>query len=368
METDFLEASFRLRDFANQALDSDKTTEWLSLMEMAFTSAAAASGSPVPLSVKVQPRALLPAPTAAIEHLVAHISRQGVVVYASVDLLAHPVSDLRRFPLVGALLSRIAEMVPDGGRFQAIVDIGDGADAGDYPRMAFSSARSDSVLVPDPYFFFNDNNSLYRAYAEQQAKPWSGRRDIVFWRGGSGGLRLSAPDPRNPRDWSCQQRLHLCQAARDSVHGGRLDIALSHARMVGEAYLRDSLEQEGFVKPEVPKLEFFEYRHLIDVDGWTNAWSLLDKMIGGAAILKVQSAKGYRQWFYDRLVPWENYVPLAADLSDFDDIVAWVFAHPRECEELAVNAAQAAGDTQLLPDLDAAAREALAILTPASRA
>lgn len=71
------------------------------------------------------------------------------------------------------------------------------------------------------------------------------------------------------------------------------------------------LLQEGFVKPEVPKFEFFEYRTLIDVDGWTNAWSLLDKMIGGTTILKVASAKGYRQWFYDRLMPWENFIPLA---------------------------------------------------------
>ncbi|HMA48152.1 MAG TPA: hypothetical protein VKP60_00290, partial [Magnetospirillaceae bacterium] len=279
MKADFLDAAFQLRDLANKALDAQKHTEWVSLLEMAFTSAATAGGT-LPISFKIQHRSLVPFPVAAIEHLIAHVSRQGAIVHMVLDLLAHPVADLRRFPLVGALLSRVAAAISDGELVQLIVDIGDGADAGAYPRMAFSSARPDTILVPDPYFFFNDNNALYRAYAQQQAKPWRARRDIIFWRGGSGGPRLSQPNPDNPRDWTCQQRLHLCQAARDSATRDRLDIALSHVNTIGETYLRDSLANEGGLKPEVAKLEFFEYRYQVDVDGWTNAWSLLDKMIG----------------------------------------------------------------------------------------
>jgi len=362
MRTDFLEAAYRLKDLANQALDAQKS-EWVSLFEMAFTSAMATSAT-LPISFKLAPKAHFSIPLASHDHLRVHLSRRGIVVQAVFEFVARPIADLRRFPLAGALLSRIAGELGSEETFQLVFDIGDGAEEGAYPRLAFSSARADSVLVPDPYFFFNDNNEFYRAYAAQQAKPWRQRRDTIFWRGGSGGVRLAPPDPQNPRNWSCQQRTLLCQAARDSAHADRLDIALSHANTIPEAYLREALAREGFLKPEVPKLEFFEYRTLIDIDGWTNAWSLLDKMIGGATILKVQSAFGYRQWFYHRLVPWQNYVPVAADLSDFDEAVAWVYAHPRECEEIAAKAAQAAEETQLLPDLAFAARAALAIMTP----
>jgi len=142
---------------------------------------------------------------------------------------------------------------------------------------------------------------------------------------------------------------------------------LSHLNTIGEKYLRESLAREGGLKPEVPKLQFFEYRYLVDVDGWTNAWSLLDKMIGAATVLKVASAGNFRQWFYHRLVPWQNYVPVAADLSDFDDIVAWVYAHPKECEEIALEAGAVSEEIQLLPDLDFAAKAAQAILTPIAR-
>jgi hypothetical protein len=367
METDFLEAAYRLRDIANQALEANKTADWLSLMEMAFTSAAVTGGA-VPLTVKLQPRVLLPHAVAAVEHLIADVSRGGVILHVAIDLLAVPASDLRRFPVVGAFLTRVAGHVSDDRVHRLIVDISDGIDTGPYPRVAFSSARPDTILVPDPYLFFNDDNAFYRAYAAQRAKPWRDRREVVFWRGGDAGQPLSRPDPGNPRDWSSRQRLLLCQAARDSTQKERIDIALTNANTVKEDYLRASLAREGFIKPEVPKLEFFDYRHLIDVDGWTNAWSLLDKLIGGATILKVLSAGKYRQWFYDRLVPWRNYIPLAADLSDFDDIVAWVVDHPADCEEMAANAARISEDIHLLPDLDFAARSALAILTPVSRA
>jgi hypothetical protein len=239
MQTDLLDAAYRLKDLANQALDADKTAEWMSLLEMAFSSAMAA-GATLPISLKLLPKGHVPAYLAMVDHLIAQISRRGIVLHADLNLVLRPVCDLRRFPLVGALLSRIAGELRDEEILQGIIDIGDGTDTGAYPRLAFSSARADAVLVPDPYFFFNDNNSYYRAYAAQNAKPWTARRDVIFWRGGSGGPRLSKPDPAHPRDWSCQQRLHLCQAARDCPDRARLDIALSHANTIDEPYLRIS--------------------------------------------------------------------------------------------------------------------------------
>jgi len=358
MQTDFLEAAYRLRDLAGQALAADQPMQWLAHLEMAFTSAMAA-GATAPVTCKLLSAAELPLALASPNHLIANVTRKGVVIEAALELTKQPESDLRRFPLIGALVSLIAKETEDVLRI--VIDVGDGTDAGDYPRIAFSSARGDSLLVPDPYFYFNDNNAFYRAYVAQGAKPWARRRDIIFWRGGSGGRRLRKPDPAHPSDWSFQQRLALCQAARDSRHGERLDIALSHANTIGEDWLRQELARTGFVKPEVPKLEFFEYRYLVDVDGWTNAWSLLDKLIGGAAILKVASGFGYRQWFYDLLIPWRNYIPLAADLSDFDEIVDWVVAHPDACEELAANAARVSEEIQLMPDLALSAKAAPAI-------
>ena len=57
----------------------------------------------------------------------------------------------------------------------------------------------------------------------------------------------------------------------------------------------------------------------------------------GCCVLKVESPLGYRQWYYDRLRPYEHYIPIKADLSDFFEQVEWGRSHLKECEEVARN-------------------------------
>ena len=52
-------------------------------------------------------------------------------------------------------------------------------------------------------------------------------------------------------------------------------------------------------------------------------------------MLKVASPLGYRQWYYDDLVPWRHFVPVAADLGDLIEKIEWCRAHPDECEGIA---------------------------------
>ncbi len=52
-------------------------------------------------------------------------------------------------------------------------------------------------------------------------------------------------------------------------------------------------------------------------------------------MLKVASQHGYRQWYYDRIKPWEHFVPVQADMTDLAEKVDWVRSHDREAEEIA---------------------------------
>ncbi|MDR3437625.1 glycosyl transferase family 90 [Telmatospirillum sp.] len=341
------------------------------LMEMAFVSALMHRSS-VPISFKILPSHILPRPLAAIEHVIVHVSRQGVVFYAAIGIISHPLSELRRFPMVGEIFSNISPTLPDNGVFECIIDLGDGNDAGDYRRIAYSSARSDTVLVPDPYFYMFDNYDALRQVAAHQTPPWRERRNVLFWRGTAGGAtgtgpgENNRPDPGEPSDWGWLPRLKLCAAARNSKYAGMIDAALSSHRQIEQKYLREAIERAGFLRQSVTKDEFLKYRYLVDIDGWTNSWSLLDKMITGATIFKVQSASGFRQWFYDRLHPWTHYIPLASDISDLDDKIAWALSHQDECEQIAANSAALAADIQLRPELAKAEQAISAILTPAT--
>jgi len=59
------------------------------------------------------------------------------------------------------------------------------------------------------------------------------------------------------------------------------------------------------------------YKYQIDIDGFSSSWvGFFLKLLSGSPVLKVKSEFGYRQWYYRRLIPWVNYVPVATDLSD----------------------------------------------------
>ena len=79
-----------------------------------------------------------------------------------------------------------------------------------------------------------------------------------------------------------------------------------------------------------------KYKYQIDVDGEVNAWSALYwKLYSRSVVLKVESH--FEQWYYKDLKPWIHYVPVAANLSDFYDIVDWVLTHDKECEKIALS-------------------------------
>lgn len=95
------------------------------------------------------------------------------------------------------------------------------------------------------------------------------------------------------------------------------------------------------MREPVPAIDQMQYQYLIDIDGWSNSWSgLFQKLLLGSTILKVTSRKGAKQWYYDRMVPFETHLPVKSDLSDLDDIVAWAVARPGEAARIAANGYQ----------------------------
>ncbi|WP_267895632.1 glycosyl transferase family 90 [Polynucleobacter acidiphobus] len=78
------------------------------------------------------------------------------------------------------------------------------------------------------------------------------------------------------------------------------------------------------------------FKYLIDVDGNSNAWSsLFLKLLSGSVVLKVESEDGYKQWYYDRLIPWQHYVPVNKDLSDLQEKLDWLRDNDDRAKKLA---------------------------------
>jgi len=320
--------------------------EAVPLMQQA-QSAALIAASDLPSTVELKPRAELP-DLAHPEHLLFQIGPHSVRMIGRDEGISQGSSRLRRLNLIGTLCGAAARTISQSQFGACVVDIGDGSDQGDYRRFAFSSAHPQAMLLPDPFFFESRGYEDLRNVVATTAPAWRNRRDVIFWRGGASGVVSAWPAPGEPLDFGCLQRLSLCASAGAMKEGARVDVGLTSFDQISREDIRNQIRAAGLVHAPVPKSEFIFYRYLIDIDGNSNSWSLFEKMVMGATILKVASPLGFRQWYYDRLVPWEHYVPVAADLSDFEERVNWVFDHPAEAEKLGANAAELARSMDFL--------------------
>jgi len=194
-------------------------------------------------------------------------------------------------------------------------------------RFAFSSRSASIVAVPDRYFILRNGFAAERQRAEQQAIAWADRRSTLVWRGGLNGIGIHPQTPDDADNPRVMQRARLCMKAR-SIPDVDARLIESNAPWL----------PAGLTGPGRNEAEWLGDKFAIDIDGWTNAWSnLLVRLHFGCCVLKVASADGYRQWWYDRLVPWEHFVPVSADMSDLAERIDWVRSHDKEAAIIAQN-------------------------------
>ena len=209
-------------------------------------------------------------------------------------------------------VGNITGVCNDGHRFSAA-------------RFSPSTRSTEIIAVPDHYFIFRNGFKAERLLAERQSLSWGQRRSTLTWRGGLNGdgiLPQRPSDADNPR---IIQRARLCMKAQAIPD---TDIRLLMPSNTGIA---DHLTGVGRAEAD-----WLGDKYAVDIDGWTNAWSnLIIRLHFGCCVLKIASADGYRQWWYDRLVPWEHYVPVRADMSDLAEKADWVRSNDREAQAIA---------------------------------
>ena len=101
------------------------------------------------------------------------------------------------------------------------------------------------------------------------------------------------------------------------------------------------------------------YRMLIDIDGNSNSWNALARFRMGCCVLRVESV--WRQWFHDRIAPWEHYVPVRADLSDLGERIQWCLDNDEAAAEIAARGRRFALATRFEDEMDAAAQSLLSV-------
>jgi len=203
------------------------------------------------------------------------------------------------------LLTRYAQSAAPAGT--CLINLGD---EGHARGLAFCNVRAmDVLLVPDPYFLSTHGYAESRR-ADAAALPWDQRRPVALWRGAATGYRAAGTILDLPR-------VKLCALAAQHDHAAYLDAGITGLAPLRSPAEGDLLNRMGLVRDFVPPRQFQTWKYHVDIDGNTNSWpGLLQKLLSGSVVLKVESGGPYRQWYYDRLIPFENFVPVRNDMAD----------------------------------------------------
>lgn len=200
---------------------------------------------------------------------------------------------------------------------EIVVDASDG----DKPSAAcykYSSTSVRDTLLPDAHFFRDYGYKETDRFAADHPVAWEDRSDQIFWRGRLNNNGLFSLDPALVDNPAVKQRLRMALKCK----GGDMDF-----RFVADPKQRHDriLHDAGLIGGYIPVHDWGGMKYAIDIDGYTNAWcNLMQRLKLGCCMLKVESPFGFRQWYYPRLVPWEHYVPIRADLADLAEQADWV--------------------------------------------
>ena len=82
--------------------------------------------------------------------------------------------------------------------------------------------------------------------------------------------------------------------------------------------------------------DMLQYKYQLDVDGHVSAWSgFYWKLLSPALVIKAPTH--WEQWYYDRLVPYEHYVPLSS-FQNLKEVYIWCTTHNEKCATIAEQA------------------------------
>jgi hypothetical protein len=192
-------------------------------------------------------------------------------------------------------------------------------DHGVVPGLAFSDFRPNYFLIPDPQFQSTRAYQGVREFCARNDVRWEDRIPLAFWRGATTG-RYPAPGVGN---WRLLPRVRLCTLAQSRAD--LFDVGLNRIVQIASPEDIHAIEEAGLMRSSVPDTTFNRYRYQIDIDGNSNSWAgLFIKLLTGSPVLKIASPLGFRQWYYDLLEPWVNFVPIASDMSDLVEKAEWL--------------------------------------------
>ena len=214
-------------------------------------------------------------------------------------------------------------------------------------------------LIPDLYYFNRRGYGDFLPPQNANLKPWNERKSLVFWRGSTTGILNVTLEKLESLP-----RYRLCAAAKSL--GVAADVGIFSVVQAATPDDRDKISSkllaEEVMKPFVALEGMAANKFIVDIDGNANSWNFLAKLRLGACILKVESS--WIQLLEQKVVAWQHFVPVKADLSDFLPKVEWCLSNDDATREIASNGRELALSITYDEEFCAAAKVLHSALAP----
>ena len=179
-----------------------------------------------------------------------------------------------------------------------------------------------AVFMPDFHFIDSDGFEVIRDHLTRHPVPFGDKLPVVFWRGSTtGGPRREFCGDAQP----CSDCLSLArvQLALRSLNVSWLDADITNAVQSCESsQAQYTLTTMGLLSHHIPSEHWHHHRGVLDVDGNTNAWGHLWRMLTGSVVFKVDS--DYFSAYNHVQKPWVHYVPVSRDLANLELVTSLV--------------------------------------------
>ncbi|WP_430253842.1 glycosyl transferase family 90 [Neorhizobium sp. DAR64872/K0K18] len=187
------------------------------------------------------------------------------------------------------------------------------------------------TLLPD--FYYTEARG-YEDVLREGVTSWADRKPVALWRGSTTGAVPAG-------GWLTQQNVHTLPRYRLCEIGSRnrpaMDFGFTNvvqaANLDEEQAIRGILVGKDLCRGWATPEDYMSHKFFVQIDGNGNSWELLKKLRLGCCMLLVDS--DWQLWPNQFLQPWVHYVPVANDLSDIEQKVAWCVENDTKAKTIA---------------------------------
>lgn len=175
--------------------------------------------------------------------------------------------------------------------------------------------------------------------------PWSEKKNGGIWRGALTGRKRSvfrvvqSATNQISKTEMCMnmQRCKLVYLHANStlVNASLTGVmAVQPHTLLPEHVIPEVLDGVRLYGPHTSYADLLQYKAVIMLEGNDISSGLKWALYSNSVVLAQKSI--YTSWAMEELLePWVHYIPVADDLSDVEDKVAWVLAHEEEAQNIA---------------------------------